>query len=97
MDQKDIEQLKAELDQIQNDPTQKAYTASEMAIKGILELSVDQEMHMFRVNDRHKACVGTDYKDGLTITEVCLDENQTVCVRVKNSEWYHYYSDGSWG
>jgi len=66
-------------------------------IDGILELTVEQEEHMKRTNERHRACVGTDYKDGLTITEVWLDEKQTVCVRVKNGEWYHYYSDGSWG
>ncbi|WP_430885180.1 hypothetical protein [Fusibacter sp. JL216-2] len=68
-----------------------------MAIKGVCGLSVDQEEHMMRVNEDHKACVGYKYKDGLTVTETWLDENETVCVRVKNGDWYHYYLDGTWG
>lgn len=65
-------------------------------IKGIKKLTKEQKDHMERVNKLHTDCVGTDYKAGMEITKVWLDENNTVCVRLKNGYWYHYTKNGTW-
>lgn len=66
-------------------------------IKGIEKLSKEQQELMLRVNDLHTKCVGTDYKDGMKIIEAWIDERNTVCVRLKNGDWYHYWENGTWG
>ena len=66
-------------------------------IKGIEKLSQEQKDHMYKTNGFHTQIVGLDYKSGMEIIETWLDENNTVCVRLKNGEWYHYYTkDGTW-
>ncbi len=65
-------------------------------IIGIHKLSKEQKDLMFRTNELHTKCVGNDYKDGMKITKVWLDENNTVCVKLRNGEWYHYYENGTW-
>ena len=65
-------------------------------IKCIEKLTEKQIEHMERVNKLHTDCVGLDYKAGMKITEVWIDENNTVCVRLKNGDWYHYLKDGTW-
>lgn len=37
-----------------------------------------------------------DYKAGIKITEVWVDERNNVCVKLKNGDWYHYTKDGTW-
>lgn len=66
-------------------------------IIGIEKLNQEQIDFMVSVNKNHTDCVGLDYKDGMEIIKCWLDEQNTVCVRLKNGDWYHYYSDGSWG
>ena len=65
-------------------------------IKGIENLTQEQKELMFRVNKLHTDCVGSDYKSGMEIVETWLNENGTVCVRLKNKEWYHYLPEGTW-
>ena len=65
-------------------------------IKGINKLTEEQMDLMERVNKLHTDCVGNDYKAGMKIIQVWLDENNTVCVRLKNGEWYHYTKNGTW-
>lgn len=65
-------------------------------IKGIKKLTKEQKEHMERVNKLHTDYVGTDYKAGMKITEVWIDERNNVCVRLRNGDWYHYLPDGSW-
>lgn len=65
-------------------------------IKGIEKLSQEQKDHMERVNKLHTDCVGLDYKAGMKITEVWIDERNNVCVRLRNGDWYHYTKDGTW-
>lgn len=65
-------------------------------IKGIEKLTKEQKDHMEKVNKLHTDCVGTDYKAGMEITETWIDENGTVCVRLKNGNWYHYAKDDTW-
>lgn len=65
-------------------------------IKGIENLTQEQKDLMFRVNKLHTDCVGSYYKSGMEIVEVWLNENNTVCVKLKNKEWYHYLSEGTW-
>jgi hypothetical protein len=64
-------------------------------IKGIEKLTEVQTNHMLKVNEFHKRCVGSEYKDGIDIVK-CWLENETVCVRLKNGEWYHYSTNGTW-
>lgn len=65
-------------------------------IIGIHKLSKEQKDLMFRTNELHTKCVGNDYKAGMVIIKVWLDESNTVCVRLRNGEWYHYYENGTW-
>ena len=65
-------------------------------IKGIEKLTQEQKDLMEKTNKLHTEIVGLDYKKGMEIIETWLDENNTVCVRLKNKEWYHYSKDGTW-
>lgn len=65
-------------------------------IKGIEKLTKEQEDLMKKTNKLHTEIVGLDYKEGMEIIETWVDENNTVCVRLKNKEWYHYTKDGTW-
>ena len=65
-------------------------------IIGIENLTEEQKKLMHRVNKKHTDCVGNEYKSGMKITKVWIDENNTVCVKLKNGEWYHYYENGTW-
>ncbi len=65
-------------------------------IKGIEKLNNEQIELMNRVNERHTKMVGNDYKEDMKITQVWLDENDVVCVRLKYGTWFHYTSKGEW-
>jgi len=65
-------------------------------IKGIEKLTEEQKNLMKKTNELHTKIVGMDYKEGMEIIETWIDENNTVCVRLKNKEWYHYTKDGTW-
>ena len=65
-------------------------------IKGIKKLTEEQKDLMEKTNKIHTEIVGLDYKKGMEIIETWIDENNTVCVRLKNKEWYHYTKDGTW-
>ena len=66
-----------------------------MEIKGLSKLTTEQQKHMEEVHKRHVACNGTNRQMSMAITETWI-ENQVVCVRLQNGEWYHYYSNGTW-
>lgn len=65
-------------------------------IKGIKKLTEEQKDLMLKTNKLHTDCVGSDYKSEMEIIETWLDEKNTVCVRLKNGQWYHYSKDGTW-
>lgn len=65
-------------------------------VKGIEKLTEEQKQHMARVNKLHTDCVGNDYKAGMEVVEVWVDERNNVCVRLKNGDWYHYLKDNTW-
>lgn len=65
-------------------------------IKGIEKLTQEQKDLMNKTNELHTEIVGLDYKKGMEIIETWIDENDCVCVRLKNGEWYHYSKDGTW-
>ena len=58
-------------------------------ISGIEKLTEEQKKLMFRTNELHTKCVGNDYKAGMVIIKVWLDENNTVCVRLRNGISIH--------
>ncbi len=66
------------------------------AVEGIERLTEEQKQLMERTNKLHTECVGNDYKKGMQIKKVWIDENKTVCVRLANNEWYHYTKEGTW-
>lgn len=72
------------------------YKGADQMIKGIEKLSKEQKDLMEKTNKLHTEIVGLDYKEGMEIIETWIDENNTVCVRLKNGEWYHYTKDGTW-
>ena len=64
-------------------------------VKGFNKLSKEQQELLIRVNARHKAGVGMDYKDGWTPVKVSpLGRNLKVVF--KNGEWLHYTPAGDW-
>lgn len=65
-------------------------------ITGIEKLTEEQKELILRVNKNHTACVGLAYKEGMKIIRTWVDENDTVCVRLENGEWYHYTKIGEW-
>ena len=66
-------------------------------IKGISNLSEDQKNHMVKVHSLHISCNGLERQKNMQIKEVWIDKNDTLCVRLCNGEWYHYYSNSTWG
>ena len=66
------------------------------AIEGIEKLTEEQKKLMFEVNALHMSCVGNEYKAGMQITKVWINDSNTVCVRLSNGEWYHYTSNQKW-
>jgi len=67
-----------------------------LKIQGIEKLNEEQKALMLSVNKLHTDCVGNDYKDGMEIKKVWVDEKGIVCVRLKNGEWYHYTNNQKW-
>jgi hypothetical protein len=64
-------------------------------IKGIENLTPEQQEHLLRCNKHHTRCVGADYKSGMQVIEAWVEDG-TVCARLANGDWYHYSKDGSW-
>lgn len=63
--------------------------------KGFNKLTKEQQELLIKTNARHKAGVGTDYKDGWTPVSVkAIGENLKVVF--KNGEWLHYTPSGEW-
>ncbi len=65
-------------------------------IKGLDSLSNEQKELLFRVNELHTKCVGSDYKEGMQVIETWINENNILCVRLKNGQWYHYNEKSEW-
>ena len=65
-------------------------------IQGIEKLTDEQRDLMQRVNKKHISAVGNDYKESFKAIETWIDKDNIVCVRLKNGEWYHYTSQGTW-
>lgn len=65
-------------------------------IKGIEKLSKEQKELMERVNKLHTSGVGLEYKKEMEIVETWVNENNIVCVRLKNGNWYHYTKKETW-
>lgn len=64
-------------------------------IKGIEHLTDEQIDIMVKTNERHRNAVGHDYKDGMDITKVWIEDG-VVCVKLKNNSWYHYTDSQTW-
>ena len=66
------------------------------AIEGIEKLTEEQKKLMFEVNALHMSGVGNDYKAGMQIVKVWVNDKGIVCVRLLNGDWYHYTSNCKW-
>lgn len=65
-------------------------------IKGIEKLTKEQKDTMEKTNKLHTEIVGNEYKAGMKIIETWIDENNVLCVKLKNGEWYHYTKEKTW-
>lgn len=65
-------------------------------IKGIEHLTEQQIDIMVKTNEKHRNAVGNDYKNGMDITKVWIDEDGILCVKLKNNSWYHYTDSHTW-
>lgn len=64
-------------------------------IRGFHKLTPEQQRLLLETNARHKAGVGSDYKDGWTpISVEPLGKNLKVVF--KNGKWLHYAPNGDW-
>lgn len=64
-------------------------------VRGFNKLTPEQQELLIRINERHKAGVGTAYKEGWTPVSVkSLGRNLKVVF--KNGEWLHYTPEGTW-
>lgn len=68
-----------------------------MDIKGLSKLTDKQKQHMFKVHKSHVAANETEIQKKMQIIETWIDKDNCVCIRLSNGEWYHYYSNGTWG
>lgn len=65
-------------------------------IKGLEKLNKKQIQELFRCNNEQKDCIcDREQKRGYEIIETWVDENDVVCARLRNGNWYHY-KDGTW-
>lgn len=64
-------------------------------VKGFKNLTKEQQELLIAVNARHKAGVGTDYKDGFTPVKVVPDFTR-LRVWFKNGQWLYYTKKGDW-
>lgn len=67
-----------------------------MKIKGLEKLTLEQQELMKSTNERHTLCVGGEYKEGMQIIEAWTNEDNCVCVRLKNGQWFHYTKAKEW-
>ena len=65
-------------------------------VKGFDNLTADEQDLLIMVNQKHKAGVGTEYKDGYTPVEVAPPKKGILKVRFKNGAWLHYTVFGEW-
>lgn len=68
-----------------------------MEIDGLSGLDEQQTRHMLAVHKNHVACNGLERQKNMKIKKAWVDDDGCVCVLLENNEWYHYYSDGTWG
>lgn len=64
-------------------------------IKGFNKLTASQKRGLIQINEKHKAIVGNDYKDGYTPISVKA-AGRNLEVRFKNGEWLNYTPEGTW-
>lgn len=64
-------------------------------VKGFKNLTQEQQELLIELNARHKAGVGTDYKDGFTPIAVA-SAGKNLRVVFKNGEHLFYTPEGSW-
>lgn len=64
-------------------------------VRGFNKLTPEQQKLLIRTNKRHKAGVGSDYKDGWTPVSV-KPLGKNLKVTFKNGEWLHYTPNGDW-
>lgn len=67
-------------------------------VKGFKNLTPEQQNLLIATNTKHKAGVGTEYKDGLTPVKVVpmSPVRNKIKVWFKNGSWLYYLPDGSW-
>ena len=65
-------------------------------IEGYDKLSKEQRELIHRVNELHSKCVGNEYKAGMEILKVWVNDKGIVCVHLLNGEWYHYTESHKW-
>ena len=65
-------------------------------IEGIEKLTEEQKQLMFTISVVHTNYVSNDCKAGMQITKVWIDDNNTVCVKLLNGDWYHYTNNQKW-
>ncbi|MCF6464167.1 hypothetical protein [Clostridium sp. Cult1] len=64
-------------------------------VNGFKKLTVAQQQLLIMTNAKHKAGVGTDYKEDWTPVSV-KPLGRNLKVTFKNGEWLHYAPDGTW-
>lgn len=64
-------------------------------VKGFENLTKDQQDLLIAINARHKAGVGTEYKDGFTPVEVAA-AGRNLRVIFKSGERLYYTPKGDW-
>lgn len=69
-------------------------------VKGFENLTPYQQELLIAINQRHKAGVGMDEKDGYTPVKVypiaMSPTKDKIKVWFKNGSWLYYLPDGSW-
>ncbi len=64
------------------------------SIRGIDNLTQEQKELLEKVHRLQVIAMGGP--EGMDIVKAWIDEDETLCVRVENGEWYHYGEDITW-
>lgn len=65
-------------------------------VSGFKKLSKHSKRLFIKIYQKHNAGQGVDYKEKW-IPKKVKDEGDFLRVDFKNSEWLHYYFNGTWG
>lgn len=64
-------------------------------IPGSEKMTAEEMDFTLKVNENQKIAFGSQSSD-YDVVKVWKDENNVICVKLRNGDWYHYLANGTW-